>query len=323
MKTIKWGIIGLGKIAGKFASDLVTVPGSELYAVASRSQEKADAFKKEHGATAAHGSYEDLAKDPEVDVVYIATPHVRHCEDSILCMENGKAVLCEKPFAMKAAQVDKMIASAKANNVFLMEALWTRIMPSFRFVLDEINSGNYGSIKTVTADFGFKAPFDPKGRLFDKKLGGGALLDVGIYPIFVALAILGEPETISAKAKTGKTGVDESNEMTFGYADETKAFLKSSVTEKTPTSATILCENGLLYLYPRFHHAQEVTTILEGEKTDHNFGFETNGYSYEIEHVAELLRDGKTESPLMTFDFSQKLIKTLDRVREEIGLKYE
>ena len=307
MKTIKWGIIGLGKIAGKFATDLATVPDSKLYAVASRSLEKADAFKKEYNAENAYGSYEELAKNPEVDVVYIATPHVRHCSDSILCMENGKAVLSEKPFAMNAGEVEKMIAflsagrhGAKANKVFLMEAMWTRFMPSFSFVLDEINSGKYGKIKTITADFGFRAPFDPKSRLFDKKLGGGALLDVGIYPVFLALALMGIPDNVSAKAKMGKTGIDENNEMTFTYAEGAKAFLKSSITEKTPTSATILCENGLLYLHPRFHHTQEVTAILNGKKTEHCFDFETKGYNFEIAHVAEMLRDGKTESPLMT-----------------------
>lgn len=322
MKTIKWGIIGLGNIAGKFASDLARVADSELYAVASRSQDKADAFKKIHGAVKAYGSYEELAQDPDVDVVYIATPHVRHRDDSILCMESGRAVLCEKPFAMNRDQVESMIASAKANDVLLMEAMWTRMMPSFRFVMDEITSGKYGKIKTITADFGFKAPFDAKSRLFDKSLGGGALLDIGIYPIFVALALLGKPENISAKAKIGKTGVDELNEMTFTYPDDTKAFLSSNVMAKTPTSATILCENGLLYLHPRFHHAQKVTSILEGVKTEHSFDLEGIGYTYEIAHVAELLRDGKKESPLMTFDLSRDLISTLDKVKDQIGLQY-
>ena len=322
MKTIKWGILGLGKIAGKFATDLLTVPGSELFAVASRSQDKADTFKEKYGATTAYGSYEDLANDSEVDVIYIATPHVRHCKDSILCMDQGKAVLCEKPLAMNAGEVGQMIASAKANGVLLMEAMWTRFIPSFTFVLDQINSGNYGKVKTITADFGFKADFDPKGRLFDKELGGGALLDVGIYPVFVALSILGEPREIFAKAKIIKTGVDGHNEMTFTYSDGAQAFLKSAVTEKTPTSATILCENGLLYLHPRFHHAQQVTTILKGVKNEHEFKFESIGYNFEIEHVAQLLNKGIAESPFMSFDFSLKLITALDSIRKKIDLKY-
>ncbi len=322
MKTINWGILGLGKIAGKFASDLITVNGSKLYAVASRSLEKAEAFKTEFGAGAAYGSYEALAEDPEVEVIYIATPHVRHCEDSILCMKNGKAVLCEKPFAMNAEEVNTMIASAKANQVFLMEAMWTRFIPSFMFVLNEINSGKYGKIKTITADFGFKAPFDPKTRLFDKKLGGGALLDVGIYPIFMALALLGKPDAISAKAKMGKTDIDDNNDITFTYEEGTQAFLRSSIVEKTPTSATILCENGLIYMHPRFHHAQEVTTILGGEKAENHFDFNTRGYNFEIEHVAAMLRQNTTQSALMSLDFSLDLITTLDKIRAEIGLDY-
>jgi len=208
MKTIKWGILGLGKIAHSFAKDLLTVPGNQLTAVASRTLEKAEDFKAEFNAVKAYGSYEALAVDPEVDVIYIATPHVRHCEDSILCMQNGKAVLCEKPFAMNASEVERMIASSKAHNVLLMEALWTRIMPHFNFALEEIATGKYGKIEKITSDFCFDAEFNPQGRLWDKQLGGGALLDVGIYPIFCVLAFLGKPDKITAKAKMGKTQVD-------------------------------------------------------------------------------------------------------------------
>ncbi|HEA29326.1 MAG TPA: Gfo/Idh/MocA family oxidoreductase [Leeuwenhoekiella sp.] len=322
MKTVRWGILGLGKIAHSFAKDLLTVPGNQLYAVASRTQEKATDFKTEYKAEKAYASYEELAADPDIDVVYIATPHVRHCEDSLLCMKNGKAVLCEKPFAMNAEEVEQMIASAKANDVLLMEALWTRIMPHFNFALEEINTGKYGKIEKITSDFCFDAEFNAEGRLWDKKLGGGALLDVGIYPIFCVLAFLGKPDTISAKAKMGKTDVDVEDDITFTYKNGVKAFIKSGIVTKTPTTATIICENGLIYLHPRFHNTDKVTTILEGVKTEHDFDYSAKGYNFEIMHMADLLREGKKESDMMTHNFSRLIINTLDDVRQKIGLEY-
>ncbi|MGB3774238.1 MAG: Gfo/Idh/MocA family oxidoreductase, partial [Leeuwenhoekiella sp.] len=312
MKTIKWGILGLGKIAHSFTKDLLTVPGNQLQGVASRSKDKAEKFKEEYKAIKAYGSYEDLAKDPDVDVIYIATPHVRHCEDSILCMDHGKAVLCEKPFAMNAEEVEKMIASAKANNVLLMEALWTRIMPHFNFALQEVASGKYGKIEKITSDFCFDAEFNPEGRLWDKKLGGGALLDVGIYPIFCVLAFLGKPDNIEARAKMGKTDVDVEDDITFIYKNGAKEFIKSSISTKTPTTATIICEHGLIYMHPRFHNTDKVTTILNGVKTEHDFEYLAKGYNFEIMHMADMLREGMLESDMMTHDFSRLIIKTLD-----------
>jgi len=184
MKTIRWGILGLGKIANSFATDMQKVEGSEVYAVASRTQEKADEFGAKYEAQVCYNSYEQLAADPNVDAVYIATPHVRHYEDTLLCLSHGKAVLCEKPFAMNSRQVDEMIATAIKHKVLLMEALWTRFMPHFKFVKEELASGKYGAVKTLTADFCFDAAFNPDGRLYNKELGGGSLLDIGIYPAF-------------------------------------------------------------------------------------------------------------------------------------------
>lgn len=322
MKTINWGILGTGKIAHKFATDVLTVSNSQVYAAGSRSLESATDFIKKFNGHKAYGSYEALAQDPDVDIIYIATPHVRHCEDTILCLENGKHVLCEKPFAMNAQQVEQMIASAKKNDKFLMEALWTRMMPFFLFIEEEIKSGKYGKIQSITADFCFPAPFDPDGRLFNKALGGGALLDVGIYPVFFALALMGEPSEILAKAKIGKTGVDEFTEMTFTYADGAKAHLNGGVTQQSPTVATIILENGMIYVPTRFHHSDTVTTVLDGIKVDHDFSHGARGYNYEIAHAADCIRNGKTESYLMTHDLSRLIIKTLDTVREKIDLHY-
>tara|TARA_R110002020_G_scaffold449479_2_gene662760 strand:- start:17325 stop:18293 length:969 start_codon:yes stop_codon:yes gene_type:complete len=322
MTTINWGIIGLGKIANSFATDLMTVEGSTLYGVASRSQEKANEFGEKYGAAKKYDSYEALAKDPAIDVIYIATPHVKHYEDTMMCLSHGKAVLCEKPFAMNSDQVDKMIALAEEKGCLLMEALWTRMMPHFNFVLDEIESGKYGAVKTVNADFCFEAPFDPQGRLFNKELGGGSLLDVGIYPVFCALAILGKPENISAKAKFGKTEVDEETQITLTYKNGSKAHIISSITRKTPSTATIILEKGLINIESRFHETDKVTTVLDGVKLYHDFAYSAKGYNFEAAHVGDLLRAGKTESPMMSREFSRLIINTLDEVRKLINLHY-
>lgn len=323
MKTINWGIIGLGKIAQKFARDLKLVEGSKLYAVASRSQEKADQFGQLFEVENCYDSYEKLARDPNIHAVYIATPHVRHAMDSMLCLNQGKAVLCEKPFGMNAREVELILDTAQSNKVLVMEALWTRIMPHFKFVMDEIRSGKYGKVKTLTADFCFQAPYDPLGRLFDKMLGGGALLDVGIYPVFCALAILGKPESISAKAKIGKTGADEDNEITLLYPGDTKAHLSSSIVRNTPTTATLICEKGMIFIHSRFHHTDKVTTVLNGVQKEHDFNYQGQGYYFEAEHFADLIRNGKIESPLMSYEFSRLIIQTLDDIRKDIDLEYD
>ncbi|MGB7784631.1 MAG: Gfo/Idh/MocA family oxidoreductase, partial [Salinimicrobium sp.] len=208
-REIKWGIIGPGQIARKFARSLQEVDDAQLYAVASRTLERAEAFAEETGAAKAFGSYEEMLMDAEVDVVYIATPHVFHKEHTLLSLKHGKPVLCEKPFAINRAQVKEMISNAKEKRVFLMEAMWTPFLPHIIYLREVLSSGKYGKVKRLTADFGFAAAFDKNGRLFKKSLGGGSLLDIGIYPIFLALHTLGKPEKISAKAQMSSTNVDE------------------------------------------------------------------------------------------------------------------
>ncbi len=319
---IRWGIIGLGKIANSFATDMQQVDNSIIYAVASRSQEKANDFGAKYNVDKCYDSYEELAQDPQVDAIYIATPHVRHAQDTLLCLTHNKAVLCEKPFAMNLQEVDSMIAKAKEHNVLLMEALWTRFMPHFKFVKEELESGRYGRVKSLHADFSFKAPVNPDGRLYNKFLGGGSLLDIGIYPVFCALALLGKPESITAKGKIGKTQIDEEIEITFNYKTDTRAFLSSSILKNTPTTATLICDNGIVFLHSRFHQTDKVTTLLNGIKVEHDFSYNAKGYTFEIMHFADLLRAGKTESPLMSFEFSRMLILTLDEIRDLIGLHY-
>ncbi|MDT0678238.1 Gfo/Idh/MocA family protein [Autumnicola musiva] len=321
-KSVNWAIIGPGKIARKFATGLKEVPGANLYAVASRSMERAENFAKEYEADKAFGSYEELVKDENVEVVYIATPHVFHYENTLLCLNHGKAVLCEKPFAMDTQQVKEMIALAREKKVFLMEALWTQFLPHFQFVMNLISTEKFGKLKSMKADFGFHSPFNASHRLYNKSLGGGSLLDIGIYPVFTALSSLGIPEKISAKAKLAKTEVDEECEMIFTYKDGVEAELHSTVGRETPTTATFLFEKATVTINSRFHEPATVTiSTEEGEKTK-EFGVTANGYNFEAAHVQEMLQKGQIESDQMTFEKSLQLIGLLDEVRRKIDLVY-
>lgn len=321
-KTINWGIIGLGNIANKFAQDVLIIPDAKLYAVASRSQEKANEFASKYNVTKAYISYEALVKDSNIDAVYIATPHALHKENTLLCLEHGIAVLCEKPFAMNAEEVKQMIAKAKEKNVLLMEALWTYFLPHYQYILKELKNETYGKIEKLEADFGFFREFDDSKRLFKKSLGGGSLLDIGIYPIFSALSTLGVPNGTKANATFFDNGADSSCNMTFSYKDGAKAELKSTLLEKTPTEAVFYCENGTIKLNGGFFMPTTVTITSNGKKETLDFTDKANGYKYEILHFNELIRQGKTESDIMSFEFSQQLIKLLDEVRQQINLKY-
>ncbi|WP_027127149.1 Gfo/Idh/MocA family protein [Gelidibacter mesophilus] len=321
-KTIRWGIIGLGKIANKFAKDIQTIDHCELYAVASRHQEKANSFAKQYNATKAYANYESLAADPHVDAVYIATPHSFHKANAIMCLNHKKAVLCEKPFAMNLQEVEAMIAVAKANNVLLMEALWTYFLPHYQFVLKELKSGKYGAITKLEADFGFKPKIDMESRVFKKSLGGGSLLDIGIYPIFTALSTLGKPVDLEAKATFFDNGVDATCDMIFNYNNGVKAFLKSTFLEETSSEAVFHCERGRIKINSGFHRPSTVTITNDGKQSTHDFEVKTIGYSYETAHFNALLRSHKTESPIMNHKFSRDLMFILDDVRHLINLKY-
>jgi len=322
-KTINWGIIGLGNIAHKFATDLLTIEDAKIYAVASRNQEKANEFASKYNATKAYSSYEALAKDPHIDAVYIATPHTLHKENTILCLDHGIAVLCEKPFAMDSDEVNEMIAKAKDKNVLLMEALWTYFLPHYRYVLKALEDRIYGDVLKLEADFGFYRAFDNSSRLFNKSLGGGSLLDIGIYPIFASLSALGIPKHIKANATYFENGADSSCDMVFEYEKNVKAILKSTLIEDTPTEAIFYCKKGIIKINHQFHNPSTISLIPnEGEAETIDFNNKTIGYNYEAIHFNELLRQGKTESNVMSFEFSQSLIKTLDDVRNLINLHY-
>lgn len=321
-KRINWGIIGLGNIAHKFAKDLSQITDAKLYAVASRSQEKANEFAALYQSEKAYDSYQALALDNQVDAVYIATPHTLHMENTLLCLKHGIAVLCEKPFAMNAEEVEQMIEMAKAQNTLLMEALWTYFLPHYQHVLQLLKAETYGKLLKLEADFGFYRAFDDQSRLFNKSLGGGSLLDIGIYPIFAALSTLGEPHDIEAKATFFENGADSSCSMIFNYNSGVKAFLKSTLLENTPIEATYCCENATIRINGGWHGPSAVSIIEGDSEKTLDFGYKTNGYYYEILHFNDLIRQGQKESPIMTFDFSKKLIQLLDQVRQIINLDY-
>jgi predicted dehydrogenase len=322
-RNIHWGIIGPGRIATKFAADLMLVEGAVLHAVASRDPERGRAFATKFNVANVYDSYDALVSDPALDVVYVATPHVYHFEHTMLCLSHGKAVLCEKPFGMNTHEVRAMIREATDRKVFLMEALWTRFIPGIEKVLALLASDTIGEIQYIRADFGFVGDDDPGKRLFNKSLGGGSLMDVGIYPVFLSLLLLGVPEKIRAMASFTHTGVDRVCGMLFDHKDGKKAMLESSITTNTPTEAMIFGSKGSIKLHRRFFHTDTIT-ITRSDNTEETIHMPLTGtgYYYEILEVMHCLSRHKTQSSKMTHAMSLDLIQTLDRVRSEIGLVY-
>ena len=323
-KKYNWGIIGCGKIANKFAHDLLLVEEANLYAVASRSLEKATIFGKKYQAEKFYGSYQELAADPNIDAIYIATPHVFHCKNTLMCLDAGKAVLCEKPFGMNKGEIKQMIAKAKEKNVFLMEAFWSRFFPTIEKMLELIEEGKIGNIVQVRADFGFKAEYDTTKRLFNKELGGGSLLDIGLYPVFLSLITLGKPKKITAKAIMSDTAVDAACMMIFEYDNNKTAVLDSTLLARTPSEGWIVGSEGSIKLHTRFHEASKLSLFngqQELQKSEY-FKIKGFGYSYEIQEVINCLKAGKVQSDKLPWSFSLDLMEVLDRVREEIGLVY-
>jgi predicted dehydrogenase len=321
--TINWGILAPGRIAHKFAHDLQLAPGARLHAVASRSLERAAAFASEHGASHVFGSYEDLLACPDLDVVYVASPHTGHCEHTVSCLENKIAVLCEKPFAMNLAEAQKMVNAARLNQIFCMEAIWTRFIPAFEEMLRLLREGAIGEVKMIRADFGFRANFPPEHRLFNLSLGGGSLLDVGIYPVYLATQLWGEPDAIAAGATFGETGADESCGMVLNYGNRL-ALLDSSIVLQTNTEAFLYGENGTIHVHPRFHQPKELSLLWYDKPAEHiALPYTGFGYYHEILEVNERLRQGKTESDKLPLDFSLKLTSILDHIREKAGIVYQ
>jgi predicted dehydrogenase len=320
---IRWGILGTGFIAKKFAEGLSVLKDVELVAVGSRAQATADAFGGEFKVPHRHVSYEALAEDPDVDVVYVATPHSLHRENSILCLEAGKPVLCEKPFTINATEAQAVIALAREKGLFLMEAMWTRFLPIIVKVRELLAAGAIGEVHMLHADFGFRAELDPKSRLFNPHLGGGALLDVGIYPVSLASMIFGPPSRIVSMAHLGQTGVDERAAVILGYDAGQLAVLSTAIRTDTPIEAVLMGSEGQIRIHSPWFHGTELTLSAKSRKDKTiRLPYKGNGYTHEAIEVMRCLREGRRESGVMPLDETLAITKTLDAIRAQWGLRY-
>ena len=323
---VRWGILGCGRIARKFAADLRLVADAELTAIASRNQDTLELFAEDFPCKHLHNSYEGLVTNKKVDVIYVATPHSHHYEHTMLCLNHNKAVLCEKAFAINSRQAIEMVKIAREKKVFLMEALWTKFLPHYKKLQELLQQKTLGDIKSVLVNFGFNTSGNPAQRLFDPSLGGGTLLDIGIYNVFITISILGKPDSIEATMTPSSTGVDEQIAVLFKYNNGAMAQLFSSFVTNLPTQAEINGTGGSITLTTRFYEpsatiqlSKKIPYEREIIPVEKEAGF---GYQYEARHVNECLKKGLTESPVMTHADTLLLMEILDRIRMKAGIKY-
>ncbi|MFJ1753379.1 Gfo/Idh/MocA family protein [Kitasatospora sp. NPDC088134] len=323
-RPIRWGILATGGIATSFVEDLVAVPGAEVFAVASRRTDSARAFADRHGIPHAHGSLADLAADPEVDVVYVATPHSAHHAGTKLLLEAGKAVLCEKPFTLNHGQAAELVSLARKRETFLMEAMWTYLDPTVRRITELVADGAIGEVRTVQAEFGFVEAEVPGHRLWDPAVGGGALLDLGVYPVAFAQLLLGEPDSVQAQARLSGLGVDARTSMLLGHPGGATALLSCSLDAQCGQRASIQGSAGRIEIDRDFFHPAGFTLHRPGTEpeTFHGPARIGHGYGLEAAEVMRCLRAGETESPLVPHDSTLAVMRTLDAVRERTGVRY-
>jgi predicted dehydrogenase len=313
--SLGWGLIGTGGIAETFAADLPLTDSGRAVAVGSRRQDSADRFADLFDIPNRHASYEELVNDPDVDVVYVATPHPMHHANALLALRAGKPVLVEKAFTMNAAEARDLVATARAEGLFLMEAMWTRFLPHIAEIRRLLAEGALGDIVTITADHGQWFAKDPEFRLFAPKLGGGALLDLGVYPVSFASMVLGRPDRIVTLVDPAFTGVDEQTSMLFGYASGAQAVLTCTLSAKSPTRAAIVGTDARIELDGNFYGPTSFAFITRtGERTEFDTPHEGRGLWHEANEVARCLREGLLESPLMPLDETISIMETMDTV---------
>ncbi|WP_150265154.1 Gfo/Idh/MocA family protein [Paenibacillus tepidiphilus] len=321
---VKWGILSTGWIAHMFATDLAHASNGIAYAVGSRSQESADEFAKNHGIPVAYATYEELVNDPEVDAIYIGTPHPFHKENALLALRAGKAVLCEKPFTVNSGELEEVVSYAREHKLFLMEAMWSRYIPAIVKVREWLASGRIGEVRLVQADLGFKADWNPQGRLLNPALGGGSLLDVGIYPISFASMVLGpNPEGVASTVHIGETGVDEHFSLLLSYGGGKAASLSGGVRLNLLEEAHVFGTEGHIIVKGTLVNPKSAELYVNGELAEvFEDSRESVGYSFEAEEVGRCLEAGLTESPVMPLDESLAIMRLLDQIRGQWGLKY-
>lgn len=322
MKAYNWGILGTGNIAHKFARALMLLDNAHLHAVGSREGEKAAGFAAEFGFRKSFGSYEEMVADPGVEVVYISSPHSHHLEHTLLALRNGKHVICEKPMSINAREVEVMAEEARRQGLFLMEALWPPFQPSYIKADEILKSGKMGRLIHMRGKFAFISPYDPELRTYNPELGGGALLDIGIYPIMDILRYMGEPESIAASSVLSPTGADESTSVIFKFSDGRMAEAYCSFANMSGVSTELNCEKGNLILSRGRDRNQHLVIELPGDTDDRIFTPPAQGYQYEAMEVMNCLDKGLTESPVVPLSFTLALARTLDAVRKKAGIKY-
>ncbi|WP_427173856.1 Gfo/Idh/MocA family protein [Arthrobacter sp. 92] len=327
--TLKWGVVATGAIAKSVTRDLALLPDAELYAVSSRTQASADTFAAEVGFAKAYGDnaegpgYRRLLADDAVDVVYVATPHAHHHEVALAALNAGKHVLCEKSFTVNAREAAELITLARTKKLFLMEAMWSRFLPSMQRAFDIAASGELGTVEWVSADLGFPAVYSPTARLWAPKDGGGALLDLAVYPLLWPLGTLGFPQTVSATGSVNDDGVDAQNALTLGYHHGAQAQLTSSLLAYGPRSATVAGSLGYLQTVGSVNNPKTITVRVGlGEARTEHFDVVGHGYSYELREVTRCIQQGITESPVMPLEDSLNIMRLFDGVRAQLGVSY-
>lgn len=323
MNDIRWGIMATGAIAHALARAILDTPGGTLAAVASRNRERAAAFAGQYGADRAYGSYRELAKDDDLDVIYIATPHSEHAANMRMCLENGRHVLCEKAFTLNAAEARACIDLARERDRFLMEAMWMRFFPAMAEVRRRLAAKEIGEVRLVQADFCIDLPYDSAHRLYNPDLGGGALLDLGIYPLSLATMVLGLPDAVNGHAHLSPTGVDELDTITLTYARGASAQLTCSMRLNRPREAFLVGSDGYIQIHDLFFRPTQLTVYRHGrDPEDIHLPFKSNGYRHEVEEVQRCLREGRRESAIMPLDETLALMAIMDRLRRAWGVAY-
>jgi predicted dehydrogenase len=322
MSNFSWGILGPGGIAQAFAKDLTFIEGHTIGAVGSRSIANAEKFANTFGGTA-YGSYEELVADSSIDAIYVATPHPAHHDNVILALNAGKPVLCEKPFAVNAKQAQAMVDAAAKNKVALMEAMWARFLPHYAKVREIVASGVLGPILSIHADHGQRLADQGIARLVDPQLAGGVLLDLGIYPISFAQMILGNPTSITSKAVMTDRGVDAQTSMIFSYDNGAQAVLTTTMIEQTPCRAVVAGLHGWLEIDRTFYNPASMRVILnDGSVTEYPSAYTGHGLREQAESFKQIVQSGAVESKVLTWKDTVDIMKSMDTVRSQIGLRY-
>jgi predicted dehydrogenase len=323
VRKFRWGILGTGAIARQFVQGLRSLPEAEVFAVGSRSEASAAKFADKRNIPRRHAGYDALASDPDIDVVYIATPHPFHAENATLCLQAGKAVLCEKPFCMNAAEAERVVELAREKGLFIMEGMWTRFFPLMEEVRRLVSEGAIGEVRMLNVDFGFRADLDPSSRLFDQRLGGGALLDVGVYCISFASMVLSRPSGFVSLPHLGETGVDEQASIILEHEGGRLANLSIGVRTTTPQEATIMGTEGYIRIHAPWWRPKSMTISSPGTEDETvEAPISGNGFDYEAAEVMRCLAAGNTESDVMPLDETVSVLRTMDGIRAAWGLRY-